>query len=279
MEVISFVNMKGGVGKTTLAINVAHYLANNLSKKVALIDIDPQFNATQCIFSAQEYVDLLKAEKDTILTIFDSDIRPTAATVSGMGVTQPKAFKNIELQKKHGIGILTGSIDLYRVEMKSGDGREFILKRFIKESLEPHGYEFIIIDTPPTPSIWMTSALIASKYYVIPVKPDPLSMIGIDLLESVIELKRRNYDLSIKCLGVVFTMVDRDDSIVFRDAKKNLKKNARWEKLVFKNHLLKRSKVAKNQLTKPFIYQHDDYDLRKSLKGIVDEIIGKTNET
>ena len=271
--------MKGGVGKTTLAVNVAHYLSNISNKKVALIDIDPQFNATQCLFTAQEYVELLKKDKDTILTIFDTEIRPTATAVSGTGVSKPKEFKDIKLQQQHGIGVLVGSIDLYRVEMKAGEGREFILKRFIKECLQPQGYEFIIIDTPPTPSIWMTSALIASQYYVIPVKPDPLSMIGIDLLEVVIELKRKNFDLDIKCLGVVFTMVERNDSVIFRDAKKSLKSNSRWKDLVFNKHLLKRAFVAKDQLTKPFIYQHEDYELRKSLKGIVDQIIETTNET
>jgi chromosome partitioning protein len=276
MVVLSMVNMKGGVGKTTLAINVAHYLANNLEKKVAFIDIDPQFNATQCLFSGDEYVDLLKQDQDTILTIFDSDIRPTAAAVTGFGVTKPKEFKDIKLQKKYGFDILVGSIDLYRVEMKSGEGREFILKRFIKENLEPNGYDFIIIDTPPTPSIWMTSALIASEYYLIPVKPDPLSMIGIDLLEVVIELKRKNFGLNIKCLGVIFTMVERTDSVMFSEAKKRLKENLKWKGMVFKPHLSKRATVARNQLTRPFIFQHDDFGLRKSLKSIVDEIIGKT---
>lgn len=275
MVVLSMVNMKGGVGKTTLAVNVAYYLANILNKKVAFIDIDPQFNATQCMFSPEEYVELLKKQTDTILTIFDNDVRPTATVVSGINKTEPKEFKNITLQKRHGIEVLIGSIDLYRVEMTSGEGREFILKRFIEERLNSKDFDYVIIDTPPTPSIWMTSALIASQHYMIPVKPDPLSMIGIDLLEVVIGLKRKNFGLNINCLGVVFTMVERDDSIMFTEGKKRLKGNDKWKNLIFKNHLSKRAMMARNQLTKPFIHQHDDFGLRKNLKGIVEEIIGK----
>ncbi|MES2407601.1 MAG: AAA family ATPase [Pseudomonadota bacterium] len=78
MKTISFVNMKGGVGKTTLALNVADCLARTHNKKVVVIDVDPQFNATQCLFTGDEYVDMLKAKADTILNVFDTDIKPIA---------------------------------------------------------------------------------------------------------------------------------------------------------------------------------------------------------
>jgi chromosome partitioning protein len=101
--------------------------------------------------------------------------------------------KNVTLQKIHNMWTLPGNIDLYRLEMVSGEGREFSLKRFIEERLEADGFDYTIIDTPPTPSVWMTSALIASDFFVIPVKPDPLSLIGIDLLRSIIERRRKSY--------------------------------------------------------------------------------------
>ena len=55
MKIVSFVNMKGGVGKTTLAVNIADFLANRHSKKVLLVDVDPQFNATQCLLKGDDY--------------------------------------------------------------------------------------------------------------------------------------------------------------------------------------------------------------------------------
>lgn len=273
MKTISFVNMKGGVGKTTLALNVAHALARVHQKKVAVIDVDPQFNATQCLFSGDEYVGLLKNGADTIMCVFDTDITPVASTVNGPSTSKPKELKNIVLQKKQQLWALPGNIDLYRLEMVSGEGREFSLRRFIEENLQPNGFDYAIIDTPPTPSVWMTSALIASDFYVIPVKPDPLSMIGIDLLRSIIERRRRSYSLSIRCLGVVFTIVDRPDSVMFSTAKYNLSRDPFWKKYLFKKYLPKRAELARNQLDQPFILEMEDFELRKGLNEIVTQML------
>jgi chromosome partitioning protein len=265
--------MKGGVGKTTLALNFADCLARTHNQKVAVIDVDPQFNATQCLFSGEEYVKLLKDEVDTILNIFDSEVRPIASAVSGASATEPRGMNEIKLQKKDHLWVLPGNIDLYRLEMTTGEGREFAIQRLIEENLQPAGFDYVIIDTPPTPSVWMTSALIASDYYVIPVKPDPLSLIGIDLLRTIIERRRRSYGLKLKCLGLVFTMVERPDSIVFNDAKANLAGNKFWKAYVLDKYLPKRTDLAKQQLIQPFILKMDDFELRASLTGLVSQIL------
>ena len=59
MKTVSLINMKGGVGKTTLAVNLADFLVNRESKRVLLIDVDPQFNATQCVLSGNDYIEFL----------------------------------------------------------------------------------------------------------------------------------------------------------------------------------------------------------------------------
>jgi chromosome partitioning protein len=273
MKTISFVNMKGGVGKTTTALNVADYLARVMQKNVVVLDVDPQFNATQCLFTPEEYVQLLKQGSDTVLNIFDTQIAPLASVVSGASTTQPKELSDLSLIKKGLLWTLPGNIELYRLEMIAGEGREFSLKRFINEAIAPKGFDYVIIDTPPTPSIWMTSALIASDHYVIPVRPDPLSMIGIDLLRSIIERRRKTYDLKINCLGVLLTMVERPDSIIYHNARNNLAGNALWKDKVFKCYLPKRSDLAKYQLDQPFIMLMDDYDLRQNLRALVGEMI------
>lgn len=270
--------MKGGVGKTTTAINVADCLARSDGKKVALLDVDPQFNATQCLFSPAEYVATLKEGKPTILAVYDSEITPTASVVSGVSTTKPTEFKDIKLTQRGNIWTLPGNIDLYRLEMVAGEGREFTLKRYIEESVEPDGFDYVIIDTPPTPSIWMTSALIASDYYIIPVRPDPLSMIGIDLLRSIIERRRKTYGLKIHGLGVVFNMVDRPDSTIFHTAKSNLLGNEYWKDKVFNNYLPKRTELAKSQVEQPYILLMEDYELRSGLRGIVKEMTEKIDE-
>lgn len=108
---------------------------------------------------------------------------------------------------------------------------------------------------------------------MIPVKPDPLSMIGIDLLRSIIERRRKSYGLSIKCLGIVFTMVDRVDSIMFAEAKSNLQNNPYWKDYVFQPYLPKRTELARNQLSQPFILKMDDFELRTRLIAIVEQIL------
>lgn len=275
MKTISFVNMKGGVGKTTTALNVADYLARVEQKRVVILDVDPQFNVTQCLFTPDEYVQHLKDGKDTILNVFDTEESSITSVVSGTTKIEPKELSDIELIQKGHVWTLPGNIDLYRLEMIAGEGREFSLKRYIDEALAPQNIDYVIIDTPPTPSMWMTSALIASDHYVIPVRPDPLSMIGIDLLRSIIERRRKTYGLKITGLGVVFTMVERPDSIIFTNAKSNLAGNAKWKDKVFKAYIPKRSDLAKSQLEQPFIMLMDDYDLRANLRKLVTEILEK----
>lgn len=267
--------MKGGVGKTTTALNVADYLARVEQKRVVVLDVDPQFNATQCLFTGEEYFNHLKSGKDTIFNVFDTQFSSIASVVTGAAVSEPKELAEIQLVQKDYIWTLPGNIDLYRLEMIAGEGREFSLKRFIDEAIAPQNFDYVIIDTPPTPSIWMTSALIASDYYVIPVRPDPLSMIGIDLLRSIIERRRKTYGLKINGLGVVFTMVERPDSIIFTNAKNNLAGNEFWKEKVFESYIPKRSNLAKSQLQQPFVMLMDDFDLRANLRGLVTEMLEK----
>jgi chromosome partitioning protein len=275
MKTISFVNMKGGVGKTTVALNVADYLARVHEKRVAVLDVDPQFNVTQCLFSGAEYVRILSSGGDTILDVFEPDAKKFVSSVTGTTPGESKELADISLLKRDTIWTLPGNIELYRLEMTAGEGREFSLKRFINKAISPKNFDYVIIDTPPTPSIWMTSALIASDYYVIPVRPDPLSMIGIDLLRSIIERRTKTYDLDIHCLGIFFTMVDRPDSTIYYNARMNLASNKFWKDRVFLSYMPKRTELAKQQLQQPFIMKMDDYDLRANLKKLVEEILEK----
>lgn len=279
MKIISLINMKGGVGKTTLAINLADFLSKRENKKVLLIDIDPQFNTTQCLFSGEEYVEYLNNENDTILTIFDDAIKRKLSTVTGASDAATKALKDVTPHKiSSHLHILPGNLELYKLEMASGSGKENKLKQYLQEINVVEKYDYVLIDTPPTPSVWMTSALIASNYYLIPVKPDPMSFVGIDLLENIVDQKRDAYNLDISCLGLVFTMVEREDSIVYKKALSFVEEDRKWQKLLFNRFLPKRADIAKLQLEKKFILDIDDSHLKSSLLNIVKELIEKTEE-
>lgn len=265
--------MKGGVGKTTLAINIADYISRREQKKILLIDIDPQFNATQCLFSAEAYIEHLSSGKDTILNIFDNEVRRKASTVSGSKKISSRVLSDIRPVKiTDYLHILPGNLELFKIEMSSGSGKENKLKFYIEDINKIENYDYVLIDTPPTPSVWMTSALIASEYYIIPVKPDPLSLVGIDLLENIVDQKREAYNLNIKCIGIIFTMVERSDSIIYRDALRNLKSDTKWADYPFKKYLPKRATIARKQLEKQFILDTIDSSAKSSLAAIVKEL-------
>ncbi|WP_347159412.1 ParA family protein [Pontibacter chitinilyticus] len=276
MNVISLINMKGGVGKTTLSVNLCDCLARRHSHRVLLIDIDPQFNATQCLMNPEEYIEHRKNDIDTITNIFDRSSRQVVNTVNGIEEKQAKKLEEIMPTQIHeNFDLLPGSLELYRIEMSSGEGREHRLNRYLEILKESDQYDTIIIDTPPTPSIWMTSALLASDYYLIPVKPDPISFTGIDLLQSIIDDKKENYALKIQCAGVVLTMVE-DTTLVYRQAVETLS-NSKWAKYKFEKELPKRTAIARTQMSKNFILDLDDSTAKTSIAGIVDELIRRIN--
>lgn len=269
--------MKGGVAKTTLSINVADCLCTRHEKTVLIIDVDPQFNATQCLMTGDQYVDHIMNQRDTIIKVFDRNLRPTVGIVNGNNTVAPKKIEEIEpFEVKENLFLLPGALDLYRLEMAPGEGRENRLKRYL-ESVKDN-YDYVIIDTPPTPSVWMTSALICSDFYVIPVRPDPISLTGIDLLYGIVNEKKENFGLSIKCLGLIFTIVE-ENTVVFRMAKENLGKNSRWKNLVFNRFFPKRTEVARTQLSQQFILSSSDTELKQSIVNITNELITRAENS
>lgn len=272
MKVISLINMKGGVGKTTMSVNICDCLATRNKAKVLLVDIDPQFNSTQCLMAPAEYIKYLKSGKDTIINVYDRATRPIASSVEGIGELTPKKIEDIEpLQIKSNFYLLPGNLELYRIEMTPGEGRENRLNKFLQAIKDKYNFDYVIIDTPPTPSIWMTSALLASQFYLIPVKPDPISFTGIDLLQSIIDDRKENLDLQIKCCGIVLTMVE-DQTRVYKDAIAFLSKS-KWAKFKYTKELPKRTSIARTQLSKTFILDLPDAHAKSSITGITDELV------
>lgn len=271
MTVISFINMKGGVAKTTLAVNVADCLNRRHEASVLIIDVDPQFNATQCLMSPDEYVSHLQTNQSTIVDIFDRRTRAKVGIVDGVSEEKPISLQDIQPKEiRPGLDLLPGALDLHRLEMAPGEGRENRIRIFLETLSE--SYDFVIIDTPPTPSVWMTSALIASSYYVVPVRPDPISLTGIDLLKSIVTEKTDNFGLNIECAGVVLTVVEENTN-VFKKAREYLRKNKIWKEKLISKTLPKRTSVAAMQLEQKFILDSDDPKLTLGLAQITKELL------
>jgi len=280
MDVVSVINMKGGVAKTTLAVNLADCLVERHQKKVLLVDVDPQFNATQCFMKPEEYIQHLQDGKDTILNIFD---RPNRAIASSVRDPKRMSVKSLEdvlpVEIKKGFHLLPGNLELFRLEMAPGDGRENRLKAYFSKLEEGKNfdYDIIIIDTPPTPSVWMTSALIASNYYLIPVKADPISLTGIDLLKNIVEEKKENYALSIECAGVVLTLTE-SNTLVYNNARKALQSDKYWNQYLYNASLPKRTKIASEQLENRHILQSGVADSQLALTKIAKEFLERIGE-
>lgn len=131
MRVISFVNMKGGVGKTTLAVNFADALSRRLKNRVLLVDLDPQFNATQSLYGGEEYLNLRKGGADTIYDVF-ANPAPIISAVKGAQEIPSKKLQDIEPTAISGnLHVLLGNLEIYRIEMGGGRERNFASKHFL----------------------------------------------------------------------------------------------------------------------------------------------------
>lgn len=275
LKVISLINMKGGVAKTTLAINIADCLVKRHNAKVLIIDVDPQFNATQCLMPPESYVKHLESNCDTILTIFDRQNRVVASAVGQPTRKIQKSIADTQVvQIYKNLHLLPGNLELFRMEMAPGDGRENRVKNYIQKIKSD--YDYVIIDTPPTPSIWMTSALIASDYFLIPVKADPISLTGIDLLRSIIEERKENFNLSLKCAGLVLTMTEVN-TIVLRNAKKNLSADSHWKNFLYQKTLPKRTGIASSQLDQINILDGENNEAKVAITMITKELINRVS--
>ncbi len=182
MSVISIINQKGGVAKTTTAVNVAHAWAKN-DKKVLLIDLDPQASATKAVFGDREFD----------YTSFD--------LVSGkVGVKQIIQYsKNFECDVIPGEILLSG-ID---IQLAAQFGRE----KFLKRSLIPvkAQYDKIIIDCSPTLGLLTINALMASDDILIPICPEYFSLKGIELILDTLRNIRAGLGHQINIKGILIT--------------------------------------------------------------------------
>ena len=234
--VISFINMKGGVGKTTLCVGIAEYLANFMDKKVLIIDIDPQFNATQSVLSkygrVKEYINDHLENTKTIRRIFE-----TKSTLTGK--VQQVTPDEIIIEMSPHLDMIFGDINtIFDIEQPAA--RLHKLKRFIEDYKLRDIYDFIFIDSPPTISLFTDAALVASDYYIVPVKIDHYSILGATSLLSVIDNIQENYDhKNIQHLGFIYTNTLENLSQKTRNLQNSFETSEPFNELYFFNSQLK----------------------------------------
>lgn len=204
--VVSLINLKGGVGKTTLAVGLAWELAKEYD--VLLVDIDPQFNATQWVVPAETYLEWI-THKKTIFDIFQPSVGDTVAARKKNAASLSNAVISVS-QGGVDLDIVPSTLDLIKLD-HAPRGTENRLRVFLEPARQK--YDYILIDCPPTASLFSYSAFLASDAYLVPVKPDPLSVLGLPLLERAMDDYEDRSGQALTRLGLVFTQVRQTDAM------------------------------------------------------------------
>lgn len=244
MKIISFINMKGGVGKTTLAVNVAYALAHSFKKQVLIVDIDPQFNTTQYLLFPKAYMEYI--QDDSNLTVYDvfRGGPLTLPTTVGQGkreVRPAPTLKNTTIPIYDASGkldLVPSTLDLMTLE-SSERGTENMLSGFLHSA--GNAYDLVILDCPPTTSFFTISAYIASDAFLVPVVPDYLSSVGLSLIDSAIDLYSKRFSKKVDLLGIVFNAVNRHFNLD-KEVMSQIKQSGRP---VFENYLRRSTEIAK----------------------------------
>ena len=185
-KIYSICNQKGGVGKTTTAVNVAAFIAT-AGNRVLLLDLDPQGNATSGVgFAKQEF-------ENTIYDVLIDSLPVSSAVVE---------------TKVDGLFLLPANTDLAGagIELVGIMAREFKLREALRAARED--YDYIIIDTPPSLSLLTINALAATDEVLIPIQTEYFALEGLSQLLKTVDLVRVNLHPELKLGGIILTMFD-----------------------------------------------------------------------
>lgn len=198
---VALINMKGGVGKSTLAVNLAWEIATDpWNKRVLVVDLDPQFNCTQYLLGANRTQRIISQDHPTVWNIFEQ-----LTAVPGRATVPFKVSDAVVSVRRDSIDLIPSRLELSQ-SLRNPTGKEHLLKIAIEKV--DADYDLIVVDCAPTDSILTTSAYRVCDHILIPVRPEYLSTIGLPLLEqSINEFAELYPDEQPEILGIVFNAV------------------------------------------------------------------------
>ena len=208
---VSMINMKGGVGKTTLTFNLAWYSAWKAGLKVLAIDLDPQSNLSQYFMGAVKYLRYIRSPNKTVVDIFEQFSAPSNLSGSPT-LIEPKDVIHPLHEWKDGslLHLIPARLELAWT-LKNPTEKAQLLPKFLAQISD--NYDLIFIDCAPTESILTTAAYKSSRYVVVPVKPEFLATIGLPLLaRSLNEFKMMHQDQQLDMAGIIFNGLKRTNT-------------------------------------------------------------------
>jgi len=214
--VISTINLKGGVAKTTVTVALGEFLSAEHKKKVLIVDLDPQTNATVMLIGDKKWK-ALNEQEYTLARLFEDALDPENARFN-LDKTLQKNVSDVAAVRS--LDLLPSSLNLIDLQDRIATispGKFFsvmptdILRRALKEKLEE--YDFILIDCPPNLGIITLNGLKISDGYIVPTIPDILSTYGIPQIISRVKDFSFNIDKEIENYGIIATKYDARNTI------------------------------------------------------------------
>ena len=252
--ILSITNQKGGVGKSTTAINLAAGLALK-GYKVLLLDLDPQANITKVFISHEDEIPLQHSLYNVLLNFYPLE-----------NITQETKTKNLSIAPSH---IRLSGVDLELAQVF--DNRSERLKRALTtiEQL----YDHIIIDTPPSLGLLTINALTASEKIIIPVSTGFFALTGLVQLQETIDMvKQTKLNQKLEILGVLCTFIERTN--VSRDVEKQLRDY--FGKLVFETTIPKNVSLEEAHSNHTHIFNYAPKSAgAHAYKALVKEVVSR----
>lgn len=214
-QTIAFINLKGGVAKTTTTVGLATLLAGTFGKRVLVIDLDPQTNCTTMLIGEEKWQELNR-KGYTLYTLFKDALDETEnfkmATALQKNVSNIRDVKNLDL-----IPSSLDMIDLQDRIASAPQGQFYannpteIIKRSIRDF--KNNYDYVLIDCPPNMGLITLNGLRIADGYIIPTIPDVLSTYGIPQIINRVSKFSNTIGENIECLGIVATKVRMQSSL------------------------------------------------------------------
>lgn len=260
-KVYSIANQKGGVGKTTTALNLAAGLVKK-ENKVLLIDLDPQGNLSQ-------YLGFEEDGKQTIGELMNSVVKGE----------EPNVKEAIRTSSEH-IDYIPSNISLSSADffLITAMSREQVLKKVVASitmtQTDEKAYDYILIDCLPSLGILLVNALAASDSLIIPVQAQKFALDGLDLLLNIVKMVKTNINPELSIEGILITMSDKTN--MAQAVEKNL--SNRFGEKIFKSTISRSVEATNSTYAEKSLVSMKRSKLGGEYMSVVEELIERSNK-